>query len=237
MSKSIKSVANVATGGVLFDSAGKSMSPSFDGSATNEYIKFLNGYNTENTDKTLENLSAYARKQSENLGDMNGYVFDVNASDEARKEAENATYQSYLDKLNPEFERQTDDLQTRLVNQGLSVGSEAYQRAMNDLYEKQNEAKNMAAYEAVLKGQQAYTQDLNNQINAGNFANDAEQNYIDQLLSALTGSYSAYDVAGEKYNAGNALALNKYKAEQQGAQNRLSLLSGLLSAGSKFAGM
>ena len=198
----------------------------FDRRPTDEFVNFLNNYNTTNVDTTLSNLTDWANRSSaNNLNKMGDYQFRVNASDLARKEAEDATYQSYLKKLLPQHEEQADRLQTRLLNMGLGVDTPAYQNAMAGLEQTQNSALNDAAYQSVLAGQNAYAQDLNNQIAAANFANSAQQNYINQLLSALTNSYSSYDVASDKYSAGNNLALNKANAQNQSLTQKLKALN------------
>jgi hypothetical protein len=44
--------------------------------------------------------------------------------------------------LNPQFARQRDDLETRLANQGIKMGSAAYDRALNEQGTTQNQAYN-----------------------------------------------------------------------------------------------
>lgn len=204
---------------------------------TNELINFLNKQDTSNVDTTLKNLTEYASFSSEDLADrMGDYTFDVEASDLARQQAQDAVYNQYMERLTPQFERQASDLQTRLANQGLGVGTEAYQRAMSDLQQEQNEATSQAAYQSVLAGQQAYSQDLANQIAAGTFGNQAQQAYINQLISALQGSQSAYDVAMDKYAAQQNLANQNYAAKQQAMNNRLALTNSLISGGAQVGG-
>lgn len=165
-----------------------------------EILNYLDNYNTTNVDNTLNNLTSYANTASQDLSNkMGNYTFNVEASDDARKRVEDAVYQAYTDKLNPQYQNQRSDLETRLANQGLAVGSEAYQRAIKDLEDNQNNALNQAAYQSVLSGQNAYSNSLNDQINAGSFNNEAQQAYIQQLLSALTGSGSGYENAMNKY--------------------------------------
>lgn len=198
------------------------------------YLGYLKGYDTSNVDNTLGNLTSWASNASSNLGDLMGnYNFNVNASDAARQQAQNATYQAYIDQLTPQFDRQTSDMQSRLANQGISVGSEAYQRAMGDLQDNQNKALNQAGYQSVLAGQQAYSQDLANQINAGQFANQAQQAYINQLLSALQGSASGYEnqqnifsVGSSKSNVDYQNALAKAAAKGGGLGSTIGSLGG-----------
>ena len=220
--------------GKAVDSVGGKVS--YDNSAYNQLNQFLNNYDTSATDATVSALQNYAKSASQNLSNLPNYNFSVDASDQARQRAEDATYKSYMDRLNPQFERQTSDLATALANKGLAVGSEAYERAMSDLQQKQNDAASQAAYQATLAGQDAYSKSLADQISAGTFGNQAQQSYIAQILSALADSPTSYDIAMDKFSAGSANAANQYNAQVQRAQNRLGVLNSLLGAGAKIAG-
>ena len=241
MSKSVGKVAsvvspvNAAIGG-LVSAAGKATKASYDGAPVNDYVKYLSNYDTSKVDNTLSNLQNYALNQSKNINNMGDWTFNAGASDEARQQAQDATYNAYMDYLNPQFERQTADYSTMLQNKGLPVGSEAYERAMSDLQDRQNAAVNQAAYQSVLAGQQAYTQDLQNNIAAGNFGNSAQAAYLAQILGALGDAPTEYDIQGDVYAARANKAANEYNARQQTVANRLSLVNGLLSAGAKVAG-
>lgn len=201
--------------GKVFGSLTGTKGISYDSTPANNYMSYLKNYDTSKTDETLANLQNYALQQSGNLSNMQwnmpsisendwymptvnaenwnfptvnkeDWKFSIDASDDARKRAENATYQSYMDYLTPQFERQTNDLESSLINKGLAVGSDAYQRAMSDLQDRQNAAVNQAAYQSVLNGQNAYSQSINDQIAAGNFGNTAQQAYQNALLNANT---------------------------------------------------
>lgn len=209
----------------------------YDTTPTKNLVNFLNSYDTSKVDSTLGNLTNWASTSSaDNLSNMGDYTFNVDGSDAARMRAENAYYNSMVDKLNPQFERQRQDYATMLQNQGLPVGSEAYERAMGDLEEKQNDALQQAAYDSVMGGQNAFSQSLADEINAGNFGNTAQQAYINQLLSALDGSSSAYDVAMDKYAAQSNQAAQQYAARQQAANNRLALTNTLINAAGSAIG-
>lgn len=201
--------------------AGGNASTSMYGSE-NEILNYLNNYDTTNYDNTLKNLVSYAANASNQLSNMGDYNFSVDASDAARQRAEQATYQSYLDKLQPQFANQTSDLQTSLANKGISIGSEAYSRAMSDLQDSQNAALNQAAYQATLAGQDAFSNSLSDELRSAGFSNAAQASYINQLLQALQNSYSGYDIAMDKYNiqygADNRIANNR-AANAQSAQN------------------
>ena len=192
--------------------AGGQASTSMYGSE-NEILKYLNNYDTTNYDNTLKNLVSYAANASNQLSNMGDYNFSVDGSDAARQRAEQATYQSYLDKLQPQFANQTSDLQASLANKGISIGSEAYSRAMSDLQDSQNAALNQAAYQATLAGQDAFSNSLSDELRSAGFSNAAQSSYINQLLQALQNSYSGYDIAMDKYKV-------QYGADDRIANNR-----------------
>ncbi len=209
----------------------------YDNSGAQNLINYLQGINTSNVDNTLSNMSSAANSMSKNLANnLGNYNFNINGSDAARQRAENATYQAYVDKLTPQFQNQLSDLATSLQNKGLAVGSEAYNRAMSDLRSDQNDTLSQAANKAVLNGQNAFTQSINDQVNAGNYTITANQNYINLLQSLLNGSQSGYDKQMDIYAAVNNMAANNYAAKQQSANNRLALTNALLSGGSRVIG-
>ncbi len=197
------------------------------------YLNYLGNYNTSNYDNTLNNMTKQALNMSQNLNNLPNYQFSVEGSDEARQRVEDATYQSYVDKLTPQYQQEKTDLETSLANKGLSVGSEAYQRAMNDLQSKQNEALNQAAYQSVLNGQNAYTQSLNNSINSANFNNMAQKNYIEQIKALLDGSVSGYQNQSNLYNL-NKDVENRLQAARQSGWNNLN--STISAVGSLLGG-
>lgn len=209
----------------------------YDNSGAQNLINYLQSVNTSNVDNTLSNMTTTANSMSQNLENILGnYTFNIDGSDEARQRALNATYQSYIDKLTPQFQNQTSDLATSLQNKGLAVGSEAYSRAMNDLQSAQNDALNQAVYQAVLNGQNAFSQSISDQVNTGNYTATANQNYINLLQSLLNGSQSEYDKQMDIYAAANNIAGSNYAAEQQMTNNRLALINSLLGSGSKIIG-
>ena len=188
----------------------------------NNYTNYLQNYNTANYDNTLDNMTATALNMSQNLGSLPAYQFGAAPSDTAREQAQNATFQSYVEQIVPQYQQQTTDLQTRLANQGIPVGSEAYERAMADLQGAQNAALNQAAYQSVLNGQNAYSQSLADSINAAQFNNTAQQSYIDQIMSLLQNSVSGYENQANLYNAQRGITSRQTEAQQSGWNNLLN---------------
>lgn len=185
------------------------------------YLNYLSNYDTKNYDNTLNNLTAQSLNMSQNLGStLPEYQFSVDGSDAAQQRVEQATYNAYVDKLQPQFAQQTADMQTNLINQGIGIGSEAYQRAMSDLQNTQNNALQQAAYQSVSAGQDAFKQSLANDIATASFSNTARQNYIDQILSLLQNSVSGYQNQQQLYNA-NAAVQNRIDSAKQQAWNNM----------------
>lgn len=196
----------------------KSKKAKYDFTPYIEYSNYLKNYDTSNVDTTLSNLTNWASTEStNNLSNMGDYTFNVDGSDEARQRAENAIYSSMLEKMTPQFDRQREDMATMLQNQGIPVGSEAYARAMGDLEEKQNDALTQASYQAVLGGQDAFSQSLADEVNAGGFGNTAQQTYINLLLNALNGSASGYENQQNIFSVGTGKSDLKYAQDKANA--------------------
>jgi len=215
----------------------KSKKVKYDMSPYKNYENYLKSYDTSNVDNTLSNLTQNAYNQSQQLGNMGDYTFSVDGSDEARQRTQDALYSSALDKLNPQFERQTSDMATRLQNQGIPVGSDAYNRAMGDLEEKQNDALRQAAYGAILAGNDEFSQSLGDEINAGGFGNSAQQSYINQLLSQLQGSASGYENQQNIFSVGTGKSDLKYQQDKANAKGGLggALMGAITGAAKGFA--
>lgn len=123
-------------------------------------------------------------------------------------------------RLTPQLDRDRASLRTRLANQGLQEGSEAYKRAMEDQAWKENDLYTSAALQGINSGlaarqqgiqEQYTTQDrpLNiinalrtgNQVQTPQFVNVAQQQQTPgaDLLGAsqLTGQYNSADTASK----------------------------------------
>ena len=211
----------------------KSKSVKQDTSAYTNYANYLKGVDTSNVDNTLSNFTQYASEASKNLADVLGnYSFSVNGSDEARQRAEQATFDNYMNYLEPQFAQERNDLETSLINKGLGVGSEAYERAIADYDNAKNQAINAAAYQAVLNGQNAFTQSLGDEVTAGQYGNAAQQNYINQLYSVLEGSPSGYENQQNIFSVDAAKSAIDYQNALAKAKGGLSgALSGALQGG------
>lgn len=187
-----------------------------------EVIDYLNKYDTSLADNTYKNMASIGNQMSSQLGNRPDYVYSVDGSDAAARRVENAVYQNAADKLSSQFDSRRRQLETRLQNQGLSTDSAAYQSAMNNLEQQQNDAYTQAAYQSIQQGQNAFTNSLNNQIAAGNFQNSARTLPINEILRLMSNTKSGYDVAMDKYTIANKGDIRSAKNSAENADNRNS---------------
>lgn len=91
-----------------------------------------------------------------------GGKFDLNA---ASSPAADAHYKRIAAYLEPQFQRQTDEWEQRMANQGLPMGSEAYSESFGDLQDAQNRAWQDAAYESAERAPDLALQERGQQTN------------------------------------------------------------------------
>lgn len=167
--------------------------------------------------------------------------------------------EALLSRLNPQFAQQEEALRTRLINQGIGQGSQAYQREM----EAFNQAQNDARMQAILSGQQ-YGANAQNQalqrraqeIDEYNAQRNAPLNeYIGltsgtqitnpQFQSASYQGIQPFDIAGsmrDYYSNQQAAANNQNRALSSsfgtigGALGAAGLLGGIGGTGGTFLG-
>jgi hypothetical protein len=75
-----------------------------------------------------------------------------------QQQASNAAYQNAAQYLDPQFQQSNAQLATRLANQGITQGSEAYNNAMLNAGNAQQQAYESARNQAYLQGQQGAQQ-------------------------------------------------------------------------------
>ena len=71
---------------------------------------------------------------------------------DARNRAEQAIYERAASRLDPMWQQRTSGMETQLANQGLTPGSEAYDRAMGNLGRDRTDAYQTAIREAIMGG-------------------------------------------------------------------------------------
>jgi hypothetical protein len=160
-----------------------------------------------------------------NINNNNLPLAPVNAGETAQD--------AILRRVNPQLNIQEDQLRTRLVNQGLRPGTEAWNREYELFGRQRNDAVSQAALAGINVGNEARARALSEQgipinlINAYLSGGQAQmpqfQNYAQQA------NQSAPDLLGagqSQYNAG----LNAYNASQAQGANTMNGLFGLAGA-------
>jgi hypothetical protein len=120
-----------------------------------------------------------------------------------------------MQRLEPQLQRQEQQLEQRLANQGIPVGSEAYTRAKQDLAMQQNDLRTQAQLQAQNIQQNLFGQELQ----AGQFGNQAVTQQQQNLLQNLGFSNAAQQQ--DYANRQAQLAFNN-QLGQQGYQNLLA---------------
>lgn len=116
--------------------------------------------------------------------DLSGLPSMPGNAEDTRNRVEDAMYQRQVRRLDPQFSREQQSLETQLANQGLTRGSEAWNNASTDFGNRKEDAYQRAMMESILAGGQEATRDFgmdmqrrqtgyNEALGAGNFANTA----------------------------------------------------------------
>ena len=146
-----------------------------------------------------------------------------------------------MSRLDPRFAQQEDQLRTRLANQGITLGSEAYGREMNQFGQNRNDAMMQAALQGVNLDQanrgaalqeQAYLKDRPlNLINALRTGAQVQNPQFQQFANQQT--TQGPDMLGAA-QANYGAQMDAYNADQ--AQSG-GMLGGLFGIGMGLAGM
>ena len=171
-------------------------------------------------DQTQLNLAETGAQQSGFLNDYLGEIWNPDTS-----AIEGRLMELGSQRLDPRFAQQEDQLRTRLANQGVTAGSEAWNREMQSL----NQSKNDAYNQLMLQGRGQAFSELQAQRNQP----------INEITALLSGSQVSNPataspaapqagVAGVDY-AG--LVGDKYRADLAASQAKMGGLFGLASSG------
>lgn len=162
------------------------------------------------------------------------------------KRLEDATFQAATQRLQPQFDRQRAQLEQRLADQGLPIGSDAYEQELNRLEESQNEQLSRLSLDAVAQGRAEQDrlarlsaalrgQALNEQFGLSSLEQQARQQSFGELGSLLgfntpfsQQSVIPIDVAGI-LQGGYQNQLAQSQAQQQAAQQQAQNIGGAAS--------
>ena len=183
----------------------------------------LGGYNwitnPDGTQSINVNLSD-ADKQKLNL--QNQALSNLNLDP---TQAQNTYYNMATRYMKPEFAEQRQDLETDLINKGIPIGSQSWNRAMGELQDNQNQALAQARDNALFQGQQYTSGNIGNINSLG----ASVYNPIQNMVQGQGGQF------GGQYDTQYAAQVSK---AQQKAANRNALLgAGIQVGGSILGGM
>jgi hypothetical protein len=90
--------------------------------------------------------------------------------------------QAMMARLNPQIEQNRESTRQNLANQGITPGSEAWNNAMREQQQGENDMYSQAALQGINADIAANAQGFNQAVQAGQFANTAgEQDFLRQL--------------------------------------------------------
>jgi hypothetical protein len=149
--------------------------------------------------------------------------------DLARLMASEANYRQMTSRLDPRFDREQRQLETKLANQGFSMNSEGYKNATSDFDRGKNDAYDQALLSSIREGEAAAQGQFGRQLSQGQFANQAAgQQYAQGLGSADFFNRTAGQDYGQ--NMGEAQFANTAQ-QQQFAQNLAQMQAQNAAAG------
>lgn len=139
----------------------------------------------------------------------------ANAGDITRSYDVNFDTSSYQDalmqRMNPQLAQSREALETKLVNQGLQPGSEAYNRAIDAASRQENDAR----YGAILNAGQEQSRLAGLAANQASFQNSAQQQAYGQALGSGQFANSA-QAQQYQQNANDAAFANSAQSQQFG---------------------
>lgn len=156
------------------------------------------------------NLGTLANERSEFLRDY------LPTTEAATDSIDSKLFELGSKRLDPRFDREQDGLQTRMANQGITAGSEAWQREMDQFGQTKNDAYN----QLMLNGRGQASNEVNMPIN--------------QITALLSGSQVSNPNVQMNAQQGMAttdiggLINQNYGQQQQNYQNEMSQSNGLM---------
>lgn len=173
--------------------------------AASSYGGILNDY--------LSKYQAPGQYAPDQIGEFSSEYQGILGSDDPSfngTDVANALYGSVMDRGRREQERETNSLTSQLRNSGLVPGSEAYNRAMQNLTTSHNDANLLAAQNATLAG-----------------GNEGRAKYASYL--AGRGQGFGQDLSAYGANAGTTSANNasRFQADQYNRNQPLQELAGM----------
>jgi hypothetical protein len=202
----------------------------------------IKGYNSDGTPQYVQNTNLNAGEQGlyetglatrQNIGDIalrqSGRVGDELEKSPAftNSEAEKWAFDLADKRLAPKFEQDRSALETRLANQGITYGSEAYDRAMSGFGQTRNDAYNQLALTGRAQAANEHFANRNQVFNETNALQTGSQISQPAFTPFQPVAQANTDVAGI-YNNAYRNELAGYNMQNQ-SQN--AMMGGLFNVG------
>lgn len=171
----------------------------------------------DQNNQTQLNLGTLANERSDFLRDY------LPTTEAATDQIDSKLYDLGASRLDPRFAREEDALRTRLANQGITPGSEAYNREIDLMGQTKNDAYN----QLLLGGRAQAMSEVNAPINQITALLSGSQVASPGVSPTSPGGAATTDVAGlinQNYN-------QRLGAWQQNMNSRNSLMGGLFGLG------
>lgn len=131
-------------------------------------------------------------------------------------EAAKAYYDSQMTYLQPAFDRQVERAEASLTNRGIPLGSKAWNDAMGDIYDAQNQQMSALSSNSLLAGQQYQQNILNQAATAGG-----------QVIDPTMVSGQAGAGLSDTYDKQFANTIEKYKNDVANYNNKWGTITNL----------
>jgi len=159
-----------------------------------------------------------------------------------RKAVEDALYGRATSRLDPQFEQQQRQLETSLANKGIAIGSEAWNRAMDQFSRARNDAYAGARSDAISGGGAEQSRLFGLDLGARQQGITEALTRRNQPLNELSAILSGGSVATPQFAPAGAASVapvdytslvnNKYQTQAQAAQaNQQNWMNGLFGLG------
>lgn len=197
-----------------------------------------------NLNETGQKLLDYQNNAALGLGEQTGQALDRVGQSLSQpfdygsvSDVQNAAEGAITSRLDPIWDRRTNQEETKLINQGLRPGSEAYQNAMSDL----NMGRNDAYQQAILAG-------INTMPQTYQMAQALRSQPLNELNALRTGSQvtnPTFNQVPQQQTTTGANMLGAAQAQGQAdmglynaqAGQKNALMSGLFSLGGAAMGL
>ena len=175
----------------------------------------------------------------ERVGQLQAYQGPQGAvptsSDAYRKQIQDALYSQQQSRLDPRFQQAQSDLDAKLAAQGITQGSEAYNREVGNLGRERTDAYQQAMNNAISGGEAAVTGQYGRDLAGRQLQGTEALNQFQTGLASRGQDLSALDQYYQQALAGRQQGANEYNTALAGALNAQTGQTGVAQLGLQTA--